>query len=219
MSCRVPSFALPVLISANEEYLLVEVDRPTSLCFAGVVPDSVVFANEPVGTYAGLEVFTRRDLFAREQLLRWLGDHAYELSTLIEPERERFLVARNRSVFLLTTHHVEQLSHRLSALVTLLQRLPALEANEQEDAALSLPDELADLSPMLAEWGVPDDERRSELVEAASDQALMELINRVAPHLEQINILLDHENSSALDGLAQAVLEAEFELWRRRRQP
>lgn len=95
------------------------------------------------------------------------------------------------------------------------------------DADLSLlPEELQPLAPLISRYAESDDVRRSELLEAATDENLRELSEAPSAHWEAINAFLDENVAAepgprqdvalALDSFAQAAMEARFELERRR---
>jgi hypothetical protein len=90
-----------------------------------------------------------------------------------------------------------------------------LSADPPSDA----PDALKRVWPLVLRWGVSDDVDRSQLVESAGDDQLRALIDAVAPLYPAINAYLDEtgdaEHAVPYGDLAQAALEAEFEIRRR----
>lgn len=90
-----------------------------------------------------------------------------------------------------------------------------LDADPPGDA----PDALKRVWPLVLRWGVSDDVDRSQLVESAHIDDLRALIDTVAPLYPTINAYLDEtgdaEHAVPYGDLAQAALEAEFEIRRR----
>lgn len=217
LTCKLKRFALPLRLSSNRDWLLADVEHPTSLSFAGMQPDRAVqLLNRPIGVYAGVSVFVSQAAETLE-LMRWLGSHASELRELVDPEREHFMIVENRSFFFLAPSEIERTSERLAALVSVLQQLPPLETAEP-DPAPALPQSLSHLASVLDHWGITDDEARGELIEDAPDRALAALRDAVLVRLGEIDALLDEQDIPAMHGLAQAAIEADLELRRRRQQ-
>lgn len=218
VGCRVDQWGLPTRVMANEEWLNVEIERPTSICFAAPIPDRVLGANRRLGTFAGMDVFTPSFPDCADAVSQWLERHAAHTTALIGRDGGRVLVALNRSVFVLRPIGVEEDLDRLESLIALTAQLPCTESSELV-TAMALPDQLSDLSRLAETWAVSDDDRRGDMIAVASDADLAELWDAVSPRLEQIDTLLaagaTNDLSTAGD-LAQAALEAESELRRRR---
>jgi hypothetical protein len=81
------------------------------------------------------------------------------------------------------------------------------------------PDSLKALWPLVLKWGPSDDLDREQLVENASDAELQFLVDAVNPQFAAINAYLDEtsdaEHAVAFGDLAQAAMEARFEVDRR----
>ena len=85
-----------------------------------------------------------------------------------------------------------------------------------------LPEDLRQLAPLISRYAESDDVGRSELLEQASDDELRELSEAPETHWEAINAFLDENVEAepgpsqdvalALDGFAQAAMEAKIEL-------
>ncbi|HTU85623.1 MAG TPA: hypothetical protein VMF57_08615 [Solirubrobacteraceae bacterium] len=203
---------------ANDDWLNVEIERSTSICFAAPVPDRVVGASVPLGTFAGMDVFTPRFPDRAEVVRQWLELHAAGTRALIPSEGERLLVALNRSVFVLRPSGVEKDLDRLDSLIALIEELPNAESSDRATAVV-LPDPLSDLSVLAERWAIGDDERRGDMIAAAADADLDELWGEVSPRFDQINALLAAratDRATVAGDLAQAAVEAESELRRRR---
>ena len=71
----------------------------------------------------------------------------------------------------------------------------------------------------MLRWGASDDLVRSQLVEASSDEELRSLVQSVRPLYPGINAYLDQtgdaERAVPYGDLAQAAMEAQFEVDRR----
>ena len=76
--------------------------------------------------------------------------------------------------------------------------------------------------PLVLQWGESDDLVRSRLVEAASDEELRSLVQNVRPLYPAVNAYLDQtgdaERAVPYGDLAQAAMEAQFEVDRRQGQ-
>lgn len=93
----------------------------------------------------------------------------------------------------------------------------------QPDFAL-LPQELQHLGPLIARYTEADDVKRSRMLASASDDELRQLSDAPNAHWDAINAYLDkyvagapgpeQDVAVALDGFAQAALEARTELER-----
>jgi hypothetical protein len=88
------------------------------------------------------------------------------------------------------------------------------------DAPSDAPDMLRALWPLVLRWGYSDDVARGELVERAGNEELESLVTTISPSVfEAINTYLDktHDAQHAVSygDLAQAPMEARFELDRR----
>lgn len=99
------------------------------------------------------------------------------------------MIASNRSTFVLVPSGVECDCRRLAALVAFVGRLPHVEEDQEPVFGERLPDSLRVLLPLLVRWAVSDDERRGEVIDDASDEALMGLWASVGPHLGRIDEL------------------------------
>lgn len=81
------------------------------------------------------------------------------------------------------------------------------------------PEVLKQVWLLVLRWGVSDDVRRSEMVEAGSDEELADLIEAVSPLYPAINAYLDDtgdaEHAVPYGDLAQCAMEAQFEVGRR----
>jgi hypothetical protein len=84
------------------------------------------------------------------------------------------------------------------------------------------PEALKRAWPLVLRWGESDDLVRSQLVEAASDEELRSLIQGVRPLYPAVNAYLDQtgdaERAVPYGDLAQAAMEAQFEVDRRHDQ-
>ena len=97
-------------------------------------------------------------------------------------------------------------------------------AGDELDFSL-LPDDLRHLGPLIARFSESDDVERANLLEAASDGDLRELVEATNGRWDAINAFLDEHVAAgpgpyqdvalALDAFAQAAMEAGFELDRR----
>jgi hypothetical protein len=83
------------------------------------------------------------------------------------------------------------------------------------------PDALKAVWSLVLRWGLSDDEGRGDLTQTASDEELASLVEAVDPLFPTINGYLDAtgdaERAVPYGDLAQAAMEACFELDRRRR--
>jgi hypothetical protein len=91
-----------------------------------------------------------------------------------------------------------------------------LPADPPDDA----PEALKVVWPLVLLWGESDDAERGNLTAAASDEDLQDLMQAVDPLFTTINGYLnqtgDAEHAVPYGDLAQAAMEARFELDRRR---
>ena len=88
-----------------------------------------------------------------------------------------------------------------------------------------LPEELRHLAPLITRYAKSDDLKRTELIEAASDDELRELADAPTAHWDAINEFLDDNVAAhpgaqqdvalALDSFSQAAMEARYALERR----
>ncbi len=82
------------------------------------------------------------------------------------------------------------------------------------------PNELRAVWPLILRWGESDDVDRGDLTDGASDEDLQSLVEAVNPLFPAINAYLDAtgdvEHAVPYGDLAQAAMEARFELDRRR---
>jgi hypothetical protein len=97
-------------------------------------------------------------------------------------------------------------------------------ADEPELAFSPLPEDLRHLEPLIPKYAESDDVLRSNLLEQATDDELRELVAAADPHWPAINAFLDantlligprQDLAVALDSVAQAAMEAVYELERR----
>ena len=83
------------------------------------------------------------------------------------------------------------------------------------------PELLKLLWPLVLRWGVGDDADRARIVDEASSIELQSLVERVGPALSVIDAYLEAtaaaEHAVPYGDLAQATIEARFELERRAR--
>lgn len=81
------------------------------------------------------------------------------------------------------------------------------------------PESLKILWPLVLRWGASDGLERGQLVGNASDAELRHLVDAVDPEFPAINAYLDEtgdaEHAVVFGDLAQAAMEARFELTRR----
>ncbi|HEY5013477.1 MAG TPA: hypothetical protein VIK61_12330 [Acidimicrobiia bacterium] len=88
-----------------------------------------------------------------------------------------------------------------------------------DDPPSDAPDDLKPLWPLVQQWGLGDDVDRGTLVETASNEALQTLVTAVEPALSAIDAYLDAtgdaQHAVPYGDLAQATIEARFELSRR----
>jgi hypothetical protein len=81
------------------------------------------------------------------------------------------------------------------------------------------PSDLASVWPLVLRWAVSDDVERGDLLERATVEELTSLVEDGRPLLGSINDYLDAtgnaESAVPYGDLAQAVMEAEFEIQRR----
>ena len=81
------------------------------------------------------------------------------------------------------------------------------------------PEALQQAWPLVLRWGESDDVIRSQLVQTSSDQELRTLVHSVRPLYPAINAYLDQtgdaERAVPYGDLAQAAMEAQFEVDRR----
>jgi hypothetical protein len=81
------------------------------------------------------------------------------------------------------------------------------------------PDALKAVWPLVLHWGLSDDVGRGDLTTAATDEELEALVQTVNPLYPAINAYLDKtgdaEHAVPYGDLAQAAMEARFELDRR----
>ncbi len=217
---RLGSLRLPVEVGANKEWLSLEIRRETSLCFAGPVPERIIGCNRPLGSFAGVATFVPPWITDTDHTIRWLQGHADSFARFGGVDGERFLVARNRSIFYVHPQGVADDLQRLQALVAVLERLPA---DDDKSSPLAVPKELRELAPLIHHWALSDDGERSEAIAEASDDELTLLWRSVSPHLQEINSLLDAtvdaQEVVVLGTLAQAAHEAHDELARRDMSP
>lgn len=85
------------------------------------------------------------------------------------------------------------------------------------------PDALKGAWRLVLRWGESDDVDREQLVGSASDKELTALIEAVNPLFPAINAYLDEtgdaEHAVPYGDLAQAAMEAQFEMDRRKTTP
>lgn len=166
------------------------------------------------------EVFTKDGVVtnAQDRLLR-----SVELANLISvhPFRKGEALHFYRNCLVLYAR-IEDISSELA------RRMVALAAiiPESKDAAdLELPVEFADLVNILKDWGISDDQDRSDKIEDASELELRQLLAVVEPRLGAINSYLSNpkenpENNAAanLGWIVEAAVEARAALVNRAAQ-
>lgn len=204
---------LPARVQSNEHWLMITVERETTLCFAGPGPERVIGCIRALGTFDGIPIFVPHWFEQIDEAAGWLRTHAALLAPWVSAAGERLLVARNQSTFYLTPTGTENDLQRLDALITAVEHLPA---PREQESFLAVPDHLHSLIPLVATWSMADDDQRSAAIARATDHELDELWRSVAPHLDAIDAFLDGSSdvpgAVELGDLAQAAVEARREL-------
>jgi hypothetical protein len=220
-TARLGALGLPVRAYANDEWLVFEITRETSLCFAGPVTERILGCEHPLGTFSGIPIFVPFRLAQTEQADQtadWFESQARFFAGAINADGERFLVANNKTILYVRPSGVSNDTQRLDALITAVGRLPA---SGGDTPPLALPEQFRDLGPVTLAWALSDDDERSEAIGRGSDDELEALWRTVSPLLTEIDGLLDTSHDAAefvvLADLAQAAHEAHDELARRGR--
>jgi hypothetical protein len=209
-------------VHANPSLLFVRVQSESSVVFSTPTPSPILSIGLLLRQVAGRDVFVNAD--GRWSPAPWIygAEAVAALSSLDLRGDEHLTVARNGPEALLYSAGAEADWERLQKLLALARILPPAPKEERLDPN-NLPEDLRDLFPLLARWGVPDDGERSDLVSEAKAPALQRLVDRVEPRMARIaEFLKEHgeEDSGevfALDALAQCAMEARQELTKRSR--
>lgn len=226
--CRFKLGNRRVEVATNGEWLLGEVEGATSLCFAVGEPDQVHFARHAVARVAGTTVFSL-DPEPPDDLKAWLVQPETEelLRALSLTVGERMLISKNAVTAAFRPGGLDADFLRLDALVHFAAQLPPPDdVDDLVDGlrfdAEQLPSPMRSLANLVRRWAAGDDEARAEQITAASDDELSQLVRNVHPHLGDIDRLFDQQLEPVADEtvligrLAEAALEAEQELGRRR---
>ena len=220
-TAKISALALPLRVYANDEWLVFEVTRETSLCFAGPITERVLGCEHLLGTFSGVQIFVPVRLAQPDREAHagdWLQSYAHLFAGAVEADGERFQVARNKTVLYVRPRGVPDDIQRLETLIMAVERLPAPDTNTQPPV---LPDQFRDLGALAVSWALSEDGERSEAIAGGSDDELKALWRTVAPRLDEIATLLETSDDAAelvvLGDLAQAAQEARHELARRGR--
>lgn len=212
--------------ATNGEMFLIQLDRETSQFFSAGRQLEFMGLITLVGEAAGVQLFGPTNLSAATSPSLWLEQDTN--STLlrdlhIDEKNEWLLVARNETVLCAAPTFIDADWMRLESLMEFVAALP--QARPAHFDASNYPDGLKGLVPLIAHWGVGDDELRGDRIKRAPDRALKELADKTLPLLDEINAYLASvppahaESASLLDGLAQAALDADDELRNRGMAP
>jgi len=218
--CTFKIAGLKCKVYANPSLLYAVVHCETTVLFATPRKSSILSTGLLLGQLAGGDIFVNGQ--GRGSPAPWIytPDAIASLSSLKLEGEDQLTVAFNGPSALLRSGGAEADWVRLQKLVALARILPPGAVAAPLDPQ-ALPDDLRDLVPLLAHWAVSDDQARSDRVSKAKSAALQKLADRTEARLPRIAGYL-HEHSeedsaevSALDALAQTVMEARQELTRR----
>ena len=217
--CSFKSDDFRIAAYANTSQLYVVLNGDSGVVFSTPRQDPDLNVTSLLGQVAGRDVYMNGQGLGSP--LDWIyGSDAVAALTSIEiGEEERLTVALNGLSALLLSAGGDADWERLRRLVALARVLPRGLKQAQLDRGL-LPEDLRDLFFLLKRWGIPDDEERSAAVTSAKTETLERLVERAETRLARISAFLsethgDSAEATALDGLAQSVMEARQELNRR----
>jgi hypothetical protein len=181
----------------------------------------------PTGRIGGSEVFeSSRGNFSPRGWLR-NPEHTALVKRLCVQRGEQLLVARNGASLLAKPLGFEEDWERVGRLTALLKELPPDQPPVTNSEVVDgievdlarLPSDLQPLIPLIRKWATSDDEVRSALLTAASDEELRELRDAPTELWDLINAYLDENVASdepyeatVLDSFAQGAMEADSEL-------
>jgi hypothetical protein len=225
MACRFRHAGRRVSWSTNGKLFLVEVERAGGIVFAAGFPDDLIMgAREPIGEVRGIAVFESEGLPSPK---RWLAEPRHQdlLAAVGPMPNEQLLVTANGVTLIAVPHGLNADWGRLEQLIEFVDALPLEEGCEMAFDMHKVPSELRPLAPLIPEWSIGDDLRRSEQVERASTTELTTMVQAVTPVLQKIDDLIAAQDEALSDEalqlgrLAKATLEAQQELERRKDRP
>jgi hypothetical protein len=167
---------------------------------APAVPSLPVFAST---SESGLEHFLSSTPLAEVLLALRLGD------------AESLHIYRNGVKVYLQPESAQVLLSAVEAVCKLVEQLP--EYSEPHVADDSLPRDLTDLSPVIQEWAIPDDELRTEMLEQKTPEALRGFIATVESRAVLIEACIgslasESDSAMALNTLLECAAEARLML-------
>jgi hypothetical protein len=204
-------------IATNGSWMQLRMPIETSLCFAAVRPDPVLWLRRPVDPIGGVKVFVDTDGRMIDALGLWSGyeENARLLKLTALSGCEALRVARNGIAATFRAADVQRQLELVETLVDLAGSLPPDHVEGRaEDVRLS--EDLSSLAPLLESWAIDGDQERTERIESADVRELTRLIAAVEPHLAAIDrLFLEDQNAPAAEvtgRLAEACIEARQEL-------
>jgi hypothetical protein len=132
-------------------------------------------------------------------------------------DAESLHIYRNGVNVYLQPESAQELLSAVEAVCKLVEQLP--EYSEPHEADDSLPQDLTDLSPVIQEWAIPDDELRTEMLEQKTPEALRGFIATVESRAVLIekcigSLASESESAIALNTLLECAAEARLMLLR-----
>ena len=184
-------------IYAFSRQIEIGVKLSTSLHFAINNPENICGADKKL---RNADFFLK--LFVRvpddgANIIRAVNSLKSEIENLTLQHDEAIFIYKNAIDFVANPHRLI-----LPELNFLSQFKSSLEHHFPEEIIRinisNIPDELADLIPLLEEWAIPNDSEREEKVKKASKAVLRKIIGIVSPKMGLINSYLDSFGSKPL---------------------
>lgn len=204
-------------VYANPSLLHVDLHRDSGLLFSTPNRSSILSTGLLLGQVAGQDVYVNAQGLGSPVPWIYSAEAVAALGALALESDELLTVAMNGPYALFRSAGGDADWQRIQKLVALARILPPAPAEGPLDPG-KLSAELRALVPPLMRWGISDDSERSDLVTGAKTAQLRALVERVEPLMPRIAKFLDEHGqedlaeASALDALAQSVMEARQEL-------
>lgn len=208
-----------IKLLANGDFLVVQVTENLDVKVCSINRRDEVFQLKQnhlhVPGFPSLPLFSRQsDTELRELLNSATLNHA--LNALQLRENESLHMYRNGLTIYLQRGSRDEIMSAVEAACELAKQLPAVD--DGLDFA-GLPPKFENLIGLIPKWALSDDEKRSEMLEEASLEALQSFVASVSPLIPAINEYLDSfgdepppEEAVTLGALAECCLEAQIRI-------